>query len=247
MSVSESIQIYLNSRYGIKRGNNSGDCDFQLPIIGVPPDSYIHLSVVNAIIPYSFYNINSYNNVLKYNLIGVEQQFVINVPVGNYNIVQLVSYLNTHMGNDMVVTYNSIPNKLTFSNANTAFALIHTELLRMCGFEDGYSSGYVSTVTPPHCVNLYYVTNINVETNLMTYNICNISTLSTSSSILANIPIITSPAGIIYYDNTSQYKTNLYVGELSVLRIRLLDNNGRTIDMNGVDYTMTLQIDSVPF
>lgn len=247
MSVQESIQIYLDSYYATKRLGNAGEATFQLPIINVPPDSYIHLSVVNVIIPYSFYNINSSNNILKYNLIGTEQQFTVTVPQGNYNINQLLAYLNANMGNDMSITYNSISNKVTFSNNVNTFALIHTELLRNLGFPDGYSSFYVTSVTPDHCVNLYTVTNINLETNLMTYNITNITNQRTNTAILANIPVVTNPNGLIFYENLSQYKTNLYVGEMNFLNIRLLDNKGKLIDMNGCDYTITLQIDSVPF
>lgn len=247
MSVSESIQLYLDSYYGTKRLGNAGDTIYQLPIINVPNDSYIHLSVVSCIIPYSFYNINTNNNVLKYNLIGTEQQFVVTVPVGNYNINQLISYLNANMGNDMQMSYNSISNKVTFSNIVNQFALIHTELLRNLGFPDGYSSFYVTSVTPAHCVNLYTVTNISLETNLMTYNVTNIVNQRTNSAILANIPVVTNPNGLVFYENLSQYKTNLYVGELSILNIRLLDNRGKLIDLNGCDYTITLQIDSVPY
>lgn len=246
-SVAESIQIYLDSYYAIKRLGNAGDATFQLPVINVPSDSYIHLSVVSCIIPYSFYNINSSNNVLKYNLIGTEQQFIITVTQGNYNINQLVAYLNSNLGNDMQVSYNSITNKVTFSNNVNEFALINTELLKNLGWPEGTSSFYVTNVTSPNVVNLYTITNINLETNLVTYNITNISNQRTNSTILANIPVVTNPGGLIFYENLSQYKTNLYVGELNTLHIRLLDSRGNLVNLNGCDYTITLQIDSIPF
>lgn len=244
----ESIQIHLNSRFATTKYNlNAGDAEFQLPIINVPPDCYIHLSVVSAVLPYSFYNINANNNIFKYQLIGSEVTNIVTVPIGNYNINNLLSYLNLNAGNDLVFTYNSITNKVNFTNATSDFVLIHTELLKNLGFPDGYSSFYTSNVTSPNCVNLYTITNINIETNLITYNVCNVPNQKTSQTILANIPIMTNPNGLIFYENLGNYKTNLYVGELSLLRIRLMDNDGRLVDMNGCDYNITLQIDSVPF
>ena len=59
----ESIQIHLNSKYATSYNDgNLNDCNFFLPIIEAPSQHTILLSVQNAIIPYSFYNINSNNN-----------------------------------------------------------------------------------------------------------------------------------------------------------------------------------------
>jgi hypothetical protein len=63
----ESIQIYLNSLNADKYFNgSSSDCAFILPIIEIPDGFHIYLSVQKCLIPYSFYNINSTNNTLKY-------------------------------------------------------------------------------------------------------------------------------------------------------------------------------------
>lgn len=243
--ISESIQIHLDSYYATtKRNGNAGDCQYQLPQISTQRDTYLHLSVVSMVIPYSFFNINTTNNIFRYNLIdGTEVN--ITIPVGNYNINQLVSYLKTYMGNSMTLSYNSITNKITFSNSATSFVLVYTEFLKILGFST--SNFYSTTTTSPYCVNLFTITNINVESNLATYNFCNVPSQTNTFSILANVPINTQPQGLITYSNLSNYKTNLYAGELSILDIKLKDNRGNLIDLNGCDYTMTLQIDSVPY
>ena len=59
----ESIQITLNSKYASQYINGShSSCTFYLPVIEIPVQHHIYLSVQNANIPYSFYNINSSNN-----------------------------------------------------------------------------------------------------------------------------------------------------------------------------------------
>ena len=67
----ESIQIYLNSSNADKYFNGAADCEYLLPLIEIPDGFHIYLSVVSCLIPYSFYNINSSNNVLKYSFDGV--------------------------------------------------------------------------------------------------------------------------------------------------------------------------------
>ena len=63
----ESIQIHLNSKYALSYNNNHySDCDFETNLIQIDDRYSIHLSVINLSIPYSFYNINSTNNVLFY-------------------------------------------------------------------------------------------------------------------------------------------------------------------------------------
>jgi hypothetical protein len=246
--ISESIQIHLDSRFStIKKNNNSADCTYQLPIINTARDSYIHLSLVSMVIPYSFYNINTTNNIFTYTLLSTGTTYNKVLPAGNYNINQIVQWLSLNMGNNMLVSYNSISNKITFSNTLTSFTLTYNEFARCLGFQEPTLNIFETSKTAPYCVNLYTVYNINVESNLLTYNFCNVPNESTTQTIIASIPVITQPQGLISFENKSGYKTNLYVGELSVLQIKLKDNRGNLLDMNGVDYTMSLQIDSVPF
>lgn len=242
---SESIQIHLDSYYAtIKKNNNSADCVYQLPTINTARDNYLHLSLISMIIPYSFYNINTSNNIFRFNLIAGDEISLI-IPPGNYNINQLVLFLNTNMSNYMTCSYNSVSNKITFSNSATSFVIIYNDFTRILGFST--SNFWVTSVTAPYCVNLYTITNINVETNLLTYNYSNVPNETTTQTILANIPVLTQPMGLIGYENKGDYKVNLYVGELNNLAIKLKDNKGNLIDMNGCDYTMSIQIDTVPF
>jgi hypothetical protein len=242
---SESIQIHLDSYYAtVKRNNNSADCMYQLPIINTARDNYLHLSLISMIIPYSFYNINTSNNIFRFNLLSGDEIALI-VPPGNYNINQLVLFLNTSMGNNMRCSYNSVSNKMTFSNDATTFMIISNDFSRILGFPS--TTLFATSTTAPYCVNLYTITNINVETNLLTYNYSNVPNEQTTNTILANIPVLTQPMGLIGYENKGDYRVNLYVGEMTTLSIRLRDNRGNIIDMNGCDYTMSIQIDTVPF
>ena len=67
MTSQDSLQIHLNSQYASKYNNtNYSDCEFALPVIECQEGYSLYLSVLHAVIPYSFYSINSTNNVLFY-------------------------------------------------------------------------------------------------------------------------------------------------------------------------------------
>jgi hypothetical protein len=65
--MNEAIQIHLNSMFATNYNNQHySDCGFALPMIEAQSQYTIYLSIIHCVIPYSFYNINSTNNVLCY-------------------------------------------------------------------------------------------------------------------------------------------------------------------------------------
>ena len=76
--------------------------------------------MVSRLIPYSFYNINSSYNVLKYSFDGVTIN-TLRIPIGNYNVNNLETILKSNLLSGFSVLYNSIQNKLTFTNSTTEF------------------------------------------------------------------------------------------------------------------------------
>ena len=55
MEEIDSLQINLNSKFASKHINDSDcNCVFDLPNVLIPNQHHVHISVVNAIIPYSF-------------------------------------------------------------------------------------------------------------------------------------------------------------------------------------------------
>jgi hypothetical protein len=105
--MAESYQIYLNSKYADSYYNNT--YKFSLNTLEIDEGHYIYLSVVHVSIPYSFYNVHENNNRLEY--ICNSSAYSINIPVSNYNINQLISYLSSVM-TSFTITYSSITNKI---------------------------------------------------------------------------------------------------------------------------------------
>jgi len=240
--MSESFQIYLNSASADSVSNYN--YNFVLPNLEIADGNYIYLSVQYANIPYSFYNINSSNNVLNYTLNFVN--YTIAITPGNYNITQLITFLKSNMSG-FTITYNSMTNKITFSHSTYNFSFLSTSTCNeILGFlkNTSYASYNLSLVSVD-CISLIPIKCINIVSNLLTYNINKSN--PNNQSILCCIPITTQPNSIIEYKNNNNFRSNLFINQISNIVIKLTDQNNNAIDLNGLGFFMTIQLDIEKF
>ena len=241
-----SIQIFLNSRYATEAvGDNTANCIYYLPVIEIPDGHQIYLSLQNANIPYSFYSITSFDNTFIFGLVaGPATTYY--VQPGNYTITQLIGVIQAAMGASYTITYSSITSKILITHASSNFIIYASTFNHIIGFsKTSNTTSAANLLNGRDCVNLNQIRAINVEINFPTYNV-NIAQ-PYNQNILAIIPVYVAPFSIITYTNTNNFRTNLYVNKLDQIQIRLLDNENRLIDMNGIQYQMTLQLDCVKF
>ena len=241
----ESIQIYINSMSADKfYDNNISNAQYIFPTIDIPDGHHIFLSIQKASIPNSFYNINNNNNQLT--ILYDNTVFVLFVPTGNYNINQLLIALKTILPL-FTISYNSLTNKLTFIYTSDFSFYASSTILGVLGFnENALISSSNNRLDSVHCCNLVTVKTINVLSNLTTYNIN--KAFPNNQSILCSIPVNCAPYSMIQYENHNNFRTNLFVNSLSQLNIQLVDDsNGKLIDLNGVHYSMTIQLDIINF
>ena len=242
----ESIQIYLNSINADKYNNGlTSDCEFNLPNLEIPDGYHIYLSVNQCSIPYSFYNINSNNNSISlYNLVSlVTSNYTL--EIGNYNINNLISILNNNLIG-YTFTYNNINNKINISCINNFQLLSTSTCLLLLGFNINttYTSSLLNLVSV-NCVDLYPINIIYLYSNLLTYNI-NKNSIN-DQSILCAVPIYSQPYSIIQYNNYNNFRCNLFINTISHIDIILKDEYGNTIDLNGLHFNLTIQLDIVQF
>ena len=240
-----SLQIYLNSRYATQTiDDNTANCVYFLPIIEIPDGHHIYLSLQNANIPYSFYSITTIDNTFQWQ-VGVNT-FSYNVEPGNYTVYQLIALLKTQMGVTFTITYNSITSKLLFTNTTNNFTILASTINHILGFSKTTNSTSVAlSLTARDVVNLNQIRALNIEINYPTYNV-NVAQ-PYNQNILATIPVYVAPFSIITYINPNNFRTNLYVNKLEQINIRILDNQGNLVNLNGINYQITLQLDCVKF
>ena len=241
----DSIQIHLNSKYADKYVNGSvSDCEFNLPMIEIPAQHYIYISVQNATIPYTWYNIDSTNNTLIYHVEGA--YYALQITQGNYNANQLASFLAKNMSGTFTVSYDIITNKFTFTNPNNFVINSTSTCLGILGFppDELYSTSILKSLKSYTMVNLLNKSAVYIQSNLLTGNINNNS--KAEGTILTSIPINCPPYSLITYNNFNGFKSNLYSNNISFINIKIVDENNTLMNLNGCYWNITLQLDIVP-
>ena len=238
--MSESFQLYLDSKDADFHNNN--EYQFYLPNMEVVDGFYLYLSVVSISIPYSFYNINYQNNFFSYVVDNIDYSIIL--TPGNYNINQVVAELKSQMPYFNIV-YNSITNKISFSHATSEFRFNISKFLYLLGFTTNNITSLNKTIYSSNCINLNYIRCINLVSNIYTNNIN--KSLEHNASILASVPVHTSPYSIIQYNNLNNYRSNLFKNHLDYIMIKLVDNDENIVHLNGLNFNITIQLDVESF
>jgi len=248
MVFQSQLQLQLSSNNVDSKGDDN--FIFYIPTNAIPAEQqeHIYISVQSAVIPNTFYNINEHNNLLRY---SVEPHYLIHnllIEPGNYNIRELVYYINSNMEN-FTVSYNKISNKLTFTNNNNTnfkFYSQQTTIYNIFGFQTGISyDSFNGILKSVNAVNLNTIQYINVKLNINTNNITKYNT--NDKNIICSIPVNMDPYGVIIYENYNNFKVNTFRNELSEVIIQFTDQNGNIINFNGVQWSIVLQLDIINF
>ena len=211
-----------------------------------PDIVYCEIGVLNAQIPVSFYVINIYNNVLKYK-IGAGATETITIAEGNYTSSTLITALKAGFSangeTNINITISKVNGKLTFTNTVNNFTIVSSgsTMMDVLGFisTQDYTSASLS-LTPPYPLNLLGIQRIKVNSNYLATNTTNSFTKGISNTF-ASIPVNAPSFGLINYTNLNAYSL-LRAKTISTIDIELRDENDNAIDFNGVDWTMTLQL-----
>ena len=245
-TTTEILQIHLNSKYADKiyNGSYNSYCEWFLPVIEIPLQHTIYLSCQHAVIPYTFYNIDSSNNTLKYLLNGTT--YTVTIDEGNYNIYQLVTFLKSNL-NLITVTYNPINSKLTFTNSTYDFSFLNTSTcLEILGFNPNTIVSSISrTLTSSNVINLQSKHCICIQSNFHTGSINSVN--KNESSIICSIPINVPPYSMLTYQNHNNLKYNLFNNVITSITLKLCDQTNKLINLNGCHWSVSIQLEVVKF
>jgi hypothetical protein len=247
MSFTESKIINLHSSNGIKN-NGSFLSDVYFPFTGVlkedPTILEVNLSLQSAQIPFSFYNINVYNNTLDITYNGI--LYNLQLTRGNYNannlITELLNQLQPITASSLQITISAITGKLLFNDISSINYTIEStsSILSVLGFEDNTSyTSILGQLTPPFPLNLLGTLNIKITSSEIA--VSNIdSVVGGNFNILASLPIEAGNFGLILYDNISNIQSPLKNLSLDGFDIKLLDDDNNLINFNNCDWSITI-------
>jgi hypothetical protein len=243
----QSTQVYLNSATADIYLNSSKKSNvafmFKNAITLDKNAIEMKVSMVNAQIPISWYLVNDTNNQIIITIAGVATTY--SFKTGNYNINTFMTEWTNSIGAGWTLTFDTIKNKISFSyTTNFIFSDNDISIFNIIGFQKKniYSSTN-NTIVADFVCNFAGITRLNIKSSC--FNLHNIDSNNKGlNRILAVIPVSSLNSGYIFYNNFTNYKDNFKgTNELASMEIEIMDDFEQFIDFNGVDWSMTLQID----
>lgn len=236
-----------NSSGKIQNGNYKSIIDYTIPNIGLnePNILYADVSVQDAIIPCSFYNIDVMNNFLDISFNSTITR--VSIPIGNYNALTFQQTFLPLLGNGWNLVYHHISGKYTISYYDE-FTLLSSGLSSILGFEnkiDAIDDGNNYTITFPNVANFYPIPRIIIRCNKFstTQQLTNTSSMCCQCDVLATIPNDQPMNGKICYKNITQIKNSIYSHDLQQFQITLSDDFNNPINFNGVSCQFQLMFE----
>jgi len=190
----------------------------------------------DAQIPVGFYNVRAPYNTMNVNSV------VYTITPSNYTLASLTAALNNAVTNAVgTFSSSSVTNQFSFVS-NSGNVTMNVQPLTLLSFL-GFTNGQVGTAITG--TNAYII-------NFDTYVSIWIQNLGTSSldgqQITYKIPVTGGSGSIIQYTESSNWEQKVLVTDrsnrLDRLIITIVDRFGNIINNNGLDWSMTLEIES---
>jgi len=245
----DSRLIVLNSENATKiNGDYNSNLFFNIPnIIQEHKDiEYLEVALEDATIPVSWYLINDSNNTLHYNYNSISDNIVL--TNGNYNgssiITEIQNRFSLDKGITVTVVLSQVTGKLDFRVSNaitnmTFFYNLSTNLMRLLGFTQTVS--FTSVITPKP-MNLLGIQKVQICSN----NLATLSSFSSSTrlsgSVLQSVPVDVPSFHQITYINKGTHYGRMKSRFLDNIDIQLFDEFGNFIEMNGIEFTLTIVV-----
>lgn len=217
----------------------NSNLEFSIPNLYQSSDKVLYstISCLHAELPYSFYVVNEYNNILSLSTGNIV------IPFGNYNANSFLKYLGTVLPVGMTIDFNTTNGKFTISYTSSFSINASSTCSVLLGLEKGKTYNSVSNkIEMPYLANFMGTKNIYVK--IPTLILDNFNTLTKDRATLLNVPVNVPPFGIIMYENSSGSSTIIKSIQIpDTLVVQLCDDENNLIDFNNSEFSITLQID----
>lgn len=240
--ITDTRQINLSSSTTESRRNGdlNSSLSFNLPTLLRKEKNVIYstIKIVHAEIPYSFYIINEYNNILN---LSTGQ---INLTLGNYNANTFLRLLQELLPVGYIITFDTFTGKFSLEY-NTSFTILeNSTCYKLMGFEKNTNYSSISNkITMPYPANFLGTKNVYIKCSNIILD--NYNTQTKDYTTLMSIPVNVPPYGIILYENTSNMKNVIKNNHLDRIDMMICDDDNNLIDFNNIDWTITIEIETI--
>jgi hypothetical protein len=246
MLKTKSRQFNISSSIGRLNGDYCSSIQIQLPDLAFHHDNIqnAYLSVIHAEVPNSFYILNYTNN--QFVLDGVTYT----LTRGNYNVNTFMTMLLAAIPANFGITYSSITTKFTMTKSTGSFTINAASTASTINSVMGLGSanitssivGSIQTIIMPNVCNFIPLQRINFRATLLNFGCYN--SVDGSSDIFLPLQNNAGQNSIINYVNQAHTQFLVQSRNITSFVINVTDDKGRYINFNGVDWLMTLQIDT---
>jgi len=204
----------------------------------------VTISIQNAQIPISFYNINVYNNILVLDYNSTTYTFTL--TQGNYNSLNLITEIIAKFALqgiiDITIVTSAITGCMTFTRALALdFTILSTGTINtVIGFDPTTNSiSSLGVLTAPFPLNLLGLLKLKLASfELQTQNYD--SSVQSNLNILATMPIDSGPFGVVLYNNISNITSIINNKSLDGFDLQIFGDDGRLVDFNNTHWNITL-------
>jgi hypothetical protein len=201
----------------------------------------VYLSVNHAEIPNSFFLINASNNQLSIN--GT----VYTIPPANYNAINFLNTIQSGILSSFNITgtYNVPENKYTFTSA-VAFTIDGVSTCsKFLGLTKGVSyTG--TTIVSPFPLNFLPISRLNFHSTSM--GVSNYNAGDNSFDIFLSCQNSSAPGSLILYNNYASLRYDVTgIKHMSLIDIKITDDEGNLIDFQNADWFLTLRLEFIYF
>jgi hypothetical protein len=237
-SILSSQKYYINSADRIKGTNQAFEIGINIPI----DSGFDSVAVIDASIPLSYYVIRQPYNVFTLN----EGSSSVNITIvpGNYNVnnflTAMTALLNTNSptGYTYSMTFSIVTAKYTYSvtgNGSVQPTFIFSDfLVSQMGFSNHSTNTFIGNkLTSSDVISFVATQALYITCDLVTDESNILQSIFTNNSV---------PYSYIAYScqNVEHYMKKLSTTKHSSMVIRLIDAQGQEIDLNGIDWQLTI-------
>lgn len=228
--------LILNSKH--KTANSVGTHDFTIELKNSIQGRY----KVNAcVIPNTFYNINSYCNVLYFDD-GTPRS--VTITPSNYSASTLATAIQTALNASgssitFTVTQSSATNKMTIAG-DSAFTLkfgtnTTNSIAKRIGFIDADTSSALSHVGT-NVIDIAYPRMVFVDINQRP----NVASSGNGTGTMV-FPIESSSSDLSIFKSESSFEMYIDFELTNIIECKIRDDDNKPLDLNGADWFIQLQ------
>lgn len=245
INIIRKINFHISSKSRLK-SEQPNNFSVKIPsgLITCSEDEYIIMDITQIMMVNSFYNTQESNNKFNISRNGIITFY--EIPVGNYDVYQLLNILNEFFTDLIEVKYNPNLNKYSYKLLVDENVILNIYIAgTFLGFDNNSSISliYNQEILCENYINvngydklLFLCPSVNYDNNILDNYNGNVD----KSNIIASIPVDVAPFDILIFTDYADTEYSYRLLDKEIKEIRLTVNNDKLELIDVGDYTIEI-------